>query len=237
MKRTTLIIITFIFTLTGCASVKTEKEMVSSPTEITVSIDSLQALTTEPDNETTENATGIYDVLNKLEYQPYTCDGVPEFVLTDADGTVYSINFSEKWIWRGNNEQAELSDELIARLRGDENLTQTEHTDTETNIEIPVVKTTPSIIPTQNAEPENDSTENVTGIFDALNKLEYQPYTCDGLPEYRLFATDGTVYFLNFSENWVWRGKSEQAELSDELISQLKESGMLIAEETPLETP
>lgn len=62
-------------------------------------------------------------MLNKLEYQPYTCDGVPEFVLTDADGTVYSINFSEKWIWRGNNEQAELSDELIARLKGDENLT------------------------------------------------------------------------------------------------------------------
>lgn len=50
MKRTTLIIITFIFTLTGCASVETEKETVSSPTEITVSIDSLQAPTTEPDN-------------------------------------------------------------------------------------------------------------------------------------------------------------------------------------------
>lgn len=28
----------------------------------------------------------------------------------------------------------------------------------------------------------------VNGIVDALNKSEYQPYTCDGLPEYKLMA-------------------------------------------------
>ena len=68
----------------------------------------------------------------------------------------------------------------------------------------------------------------------ALNKLEYQPFTCDGLPEYKLYDTDGTVYSINFSEKWVWRGNSEQAELSDELIRLLKESGVLVAgEDTP----
>lgn len=60
-------------------------------------------------------------------------------------------------------------------------------------------------------------------IFDALNRLEYQPYTCDGLPEYRLTAADGTVYSINLSEKWAWRGNKEQAELSDELIAQLRE--------------
>ena len=65
----------------------------------------------------------------------------------------------------------------------------------------------------------------------ALNKLEYQPFTCDGLPEYKLYDTDGTVYSINFSEKWVWRGNSEQAELSDELIRLLRESGVLVAGE------
>ena len=55
----------------------------------------------------------------QLEYQPYTCDGLPEYLLTAADGTVYAINFSEKWVWRGGNEQAQLSEELITQLRGD----------------------------------------------------------------------------------------------------------------------
>ena len=68
----------------------------------------------------------------------------------------------------------------------------------------------------------------------ALNKLEYQPFTCDGLPEYKLYDTDGTVYSINFSEKWVWRGNSEQAELSDELIRLLRESGgLVVGEDTP----
>ncbi|MDE6641142.1 MAG: hypothetical protein K2K63_11505 [Acetatifactor sp.] len=72
---------------------------------------------------------------------------------------------------------------------------------------------------------QGEQTDISTGIFDALNGLEYQPYTCDGLPEYRLTAADGTVYAINISEKWVWRGNNEQAELSDELITQLKEYG------------
>ena len=85
--------------------------------------------------------------------------------------------------------------------------------------------------------PEEPDFSDSVEIFDVLDRLNYQTYTCDGLPEYLLTATDGTVYSINISEKWVWRGNSEQAELSAELISQLKESGMLIAEEGPLETP
>lgn len=73
--------------------------------------------------------------------------------------------------------------------------------------------------------------------FDALNKLDYQPYTCDGLPEYQLIDVDGTVYSINFSENWVWRGNREQAELPAELIPQLKRVCDGMDENKPIETP
>lgn len=76
---------------------------------------------------------------------------------------------------------------------------------------------------------DSDDALKVDELSAALNKLEYHPFTCDGLPEYKLYDTDGTVYSINFSEKWVWRGNSEQAELSDELIRLLRESGVLVA--------
>ena len=103
------------------------------------------------------------------------------------------------------------------------------------NAEVPTETTVPvSNEQTPITEPENGTTENVMGIFEALNKLEYQPYTCDGLA-YLLYAADGTVYSINLSEKWVWRGNNEQAELSDELIRQLKESGNLMVGDKPIE--
>lgn len=76
-----------------------------------------------------------------------------------------------------------------------------------------------------------ENEDKLVGIFDALNELEYQPYTCDGLPEYHITAPNGTVYAINFSEKWVWKENSEQAELSDELAVQLKESPYLVIDE------
>ena len=77
-----------------------------------------------------------------------------------------------------------------------------------------------------------ETAENEAEIFDALNRLEYHPHTCDGLPEYRLAAADGTVYWISFSGKWVWRKSKSQTEvseagLSEELISQLKENAVL----------
>lgn len=132
MKRTALIVIALAFALTGCASMEGEKETSPIPTETIVSTDNAPAQTIGTDNGTAEDITKIFDVLNTLEYQPYTCDGLPEYLLTAPDGTVYSINLSEKWIWRENSEQAELSDKLIARLKEDKNLTQAENVPVET---------------------------------------------------------------------------------------------------------
>lgn len=42
-------------------------------------------------------------------------------------------------------------------------------------------------------------------IFQSLTELSYVPYTCDGIPEYVLYAPDGTRYHINFTEGWVWR--------------------------------
>ncbi len=84
-------------------------------------------------------------------------------------------------------------------------------------------------------EAHRDDALKVDELSAALNKLEYQPFTCDGVPEYQIYDIDGTVYSINFSEKWVWRGNNEQTELSDELIRLLRESGVLVAEEnTPI---
>ena len=42
-------------------------------------------------------------------------------------------------------------------------------------------------------------------IFAELAKNSYSPYTCDGIPEYRLVAPDGTEYLINLSDQWIWR--------------------------------
>ena len=257
IKKTSLVALIFAIALIAgvtagfATSAETNEETASIPTETPISTDSPQTPTGKPDNGTIENVTGIFDALNNLEYQPYTCDGLPEYLLTAADGTVYSINTSEKWVWRGSSEQAELSNELIAQLKENADLTPTGYAAIETNeasvepaeISVPSANPQTRTAETDNetmgnaetsapdadpqtptTEPDNKTMGNVAGIFDTLNALKYQPYTCDGLPEYLLIAADGTVYSINFSEKWVWRGNSEQAELSDELITQLKEN-------------
>ena len=53
-----------------------------------------------------------------------------------------------------------------------------------------------------------------------LESLSYSPETCDGLPEYRYTAPDGTEYYILMSCKHVWRHNKDQnimeeAELSD----------------------
>ena len=56
----------------------------------------------------------IFNRLNSLEYIPITCDGLPEYKLTDDNGAVYWLNFSSKWIWKdGIDAEAVLSDDII----------------------------------------------------------------------------------------------------------------------------
>jgi len=142
MKRILLIMGAFLFTLTGCASVETDHEEISTVHGENVSLSWNSGTSTVPStlemsmpdhtNEVMmqeahkDELMGIFDALNELEYHPYTCDGLPEYRLTSIGGTVYAINLSEKWVWRGNSEQAELSDELATQLKESPNLVITD---------------------------------------------------------------------------------------------------------------
>ena len=64
---------------------------------------------------------------------------------------------------------------------------------------------------------ESISPENFSKM---LESLSYSPETCDGLPEYRYTAPDGTEYYILMSCKHVWRHNKDQnimeeAELSD----------------------
>lgn len=61
-------------------------------------------------------------------------------------------------------------------------------------------------------------------VFKMLDSLNYLAISCDGLPEYQITASDGTVYLVNFDGAWVWRRPSligdadNEAALTQEVI-------------------
>ncbi|MBR1750499.1 MAG: hypothetical protein IJ740_06390, partial [Ruminococcus sp.] len=56
------------------------------------------------------------ELLDLLDYRYGRNDGLPEYSLTADDGTVYQINISSKWVWRGNDHEAVIYDELAQLL-------------------------------------------------------------------------------------------------------------------------
>ena len=167
------------------------------------------------------NEFNIFEKLNLLNYKPITCDGLPEYELIAPDGTVYSINLTDKWVWnsRKNNMEATLPDELVSWLNKNGEsvgLKVSEYApiDNESQRE--------TSLPTNTSETNNDF-----NIFEELNSLDYKAITCDGLPEYELIAPDGTVYSINLTDKWVWSSKKGdmEATLPDELVSWLNKNG------------
>lgn len=69
-----------------------------------------------------------------------------------------------------------------------------------------------------NWSPNVDPADWNYDIFADLANNSYYSTTCDGIPQYRLVAPDGTEYLINLSEQWVWRrtpdmiGKSVEPE-------------------------
>ena len=81
-------------------------------------------VTTEPTTVTSivTDRAEIFKRLDALEYSPITCDGLPEYKLTDDNGAVYWLNFSSKWIWKdGIDAEAELPDDIISWLINNQN--------------------------------------------------------------------------------------------------------------------
>ena len=53
-------------------------------------------------------------------------------------------------------------------------------------------------------------------VFKKLDSLNYHAISCDGLPEYQITASDGTIYLINFDGAWVWRRPSLIADADNE---------------------
>lgn len=64
-----------------------------------------------------ENAADLRSFLDCLDYRPYTSDGLPEYSITFDDGTIYDINLSSGWVWKGAEEEAKLTEDLLQELR------------------------------------------------------------------------------------------------------------------------
>ena len=81
------------------------REIVPKPTESQTIMQSeentTQSIVSEPDDFSNFD---IFNSLAGLSYAPYTCDGLPEYVLNAPDGTIYWLNLSSGWVWRRNTE-------------------------------------------------------------------------------------------------------------------------------------
>lgn len=76
---------------------------------------------------------------------------------------------------------------------------------------VPVQTESPQTYKVPDFYPDNPNNDpalrgyDQSALFADLASLSYSPYTCDGIPEYRLIAPDGTEYLINMSERWIWR--------------------------------
>ena len=59
-----------------------------------------------------EDKDWLFNILENLDYQPYTCDCLPEALICCSNGTTFQFNFSEGYVRRNNREQAPMPDEI-----------------------------------------------------------------------------------------------------------------------------
>ena len=99
MKKTLLLsVLALALLLTGCAS--TLAAPANTADEIKANNGWAQ---TEGDWPADATVDGVLDALN---YSDETCDGLPKYYYTAADGTEYSFNLDEQggWVWKNGKE-------------------------------------------------------------------------------------------------------------------------------------
>ncbi len=107
-----------IINTTVATEPSSEKIVITSDIPITTNVgDEPSEITAEePTQAYIGEVSDIFQKLNSLHYDPVTCDGIPQNVFIDEDGTTFAVNFSEKWVWRDGKEEAYLTDELYFAL-------------------------------------------------------------------------------------------------------------------------
>lgn len=162
----------------------------------------------------------LTDKLNSLNYIDSCVEAEPEYYFTARDGKVYKLSLSLNFVQRNDaNLQASLTPEITEIIKFFISQRAVLATPEQFNMIYGqgTVNETPTV---------TDDLIFESGLFRKLNALNYQPMTCDGLPEYQIQDNEGNVFEVNFSEGWVWRrnptnGKPEpeEADLTSETLS------------------
>ena len=165
----------------------------------------------------------LTDKLNNLNYIDACVEAEPEYYFTARDGKVYKLSLSLNFVQRNDaNLQATLTPEITEIIKFF--IHQRTVLATPEQFNMLYGQETVNETPTS-----TDDLIFESGLFRKLNALNYQPMTCDGLPEYQIQDNEGNVFDVNLSSGWVWRrnptnGKPEpeEANLTSETLSILK---------------
>ena len=207
MKRKFIALTAFLaVVLAGCGQIDeptislNDTKAKSSATQIEIQTEDATTMETSPvEKQNTTEATSTI-----IKAAESSC----EQIITTDDNSEPQVLKSE------TGELGILQEATIQEVQVSEN----KNTST-INVEFVPSETTTAVLTQADIE--------VSEIFKMLNSLHYEPITCDGLPEYKLTADDGTVYWLNFGSKWVWKdGIDAEAVLPDDIIFWLKENIM-----------
>lgn len=83
----------------------------TKPAKVTTSVTTTKPVSAPPAPPVVSE--NIFDIMANLDYCPYTCDGIPDYILTAEDGTTYQILIGCKHVWRNGSEEADITPEIL----------------------------------------------------------------------------------------------------------------------------
>lgn len=83
----------------------------TEPAKVTTSVTTTKPVSAPPAPPVVSE--NIFDIMANLDYRPYTCDGIPDYILTAEDGTTYQILIDCKHVWRNGSEEADITPEIL----------------------------------------------------------------------------------------------------------------------------
>lgn len=158
----------------------------------------------------------------QIEVQTASKTDAPTESTTETEKTTASQQTTEETTNIASIAEIQAEDNAVNAVseNNDTPQLQAEEKQSATKSEKPVTTASTTQATTTQAETTNapviaDSGQSAD-VFKMLDSLNYHAISCDGLPEYQLTASDGTVYLLNISSSWVWRRPSLIAEADNE---------------------
>lgn len=200
MKKRIIVISAFMtVALAGCGQIDEPLTTTNSNNQATAQIEVQTASKTDaPAESTTGTKKTSASKQTTAETGTETTSDIPSTKTQAENSTVNVISES-------NNTSLPQTEEKQSATESDKPVTTTAST----------TQTTTTQAETTNAPAVADNGQNAD-VFKMLDSLNYHAISCDGLPEYKLTASDGTTYLLNISGGWVWRRPSLIADADNE---------------------